>query len=112
MNPASIEADATCPSAVTPSGAACSSQRPCPPRAPRLGAITSTSNAPKPCPPPQCMSSSPAKCCAPPSPCSRMDKNSFPQVFNPLDTNHRIFRGDDESGAKSGPPVGGPLLDG
>ena len=34
-----------------------------------------------------------AFCCARPSPCSRMDKTSFPQVFNPLDTNHRIFRG-------------------
>jgi transposase len=36
------------------------------------------------------------KCCARPSPCSRMDKTSFPQVFNPLDTIHRIFRGNDE----------------
>ena len=47
------------------------------------------------CPLPPCMSSSPAKCCAPPSPCSRMDKNSFPQGFDPLDKDHRIFRGND-----------------
>src|SRR5437588_2166645 len=44
------------------------------------------------------MSSSPAKCCAPASPCSGMDKNSFPQGFDPLDKDHRIFRGDDASG--------------
>src|ERR1700694_4129506 len=39
------------------------------------------------------MSSSPAKCCAPPSPCTKMDKTSFPQVFNPLDATIESFAG-------------------
>ena len=96
MNRANIMAVDGCPNAVIPSGGACWWQQPCPPRVPKHGVTMSPCNAPKPCPLPPFMSSSPANYCAPPSHCTKMQKNSSPRKCRPLDNDHRIFRGDDD----------------